>query len=77
MDKESGIRKRSTKGNTRERIRRGGHQQKKITKTAKVRVLYSHYKCSGLKKRRILRLREKILDSRAGKKLETWVEEQN
>jgi hypothetical protein len=33
--------------------------------------------CSGLKKRRILRLREKILDSRAGKKLETWVEEQN
>jgi hypothetical protein len=40
MDKESGIRKRSTKGNTRERIRRGGHQQKKITKTAKVRVLY-------------------------------------
>jgi hypothetical protein len=40
MDKENGNRKRSAKGNIREKIRKGGHKQKKITKTAKVRVLY-------------------------------------
>jgi hypothetical protein len=40
MDQENGNRRRSAKGNIREKIRRGGHKQKKITKTAKVRVLY-------------------------------------
>jgi hypothetical protein len=41
MDKESRIRKRNTKENTREKIRRGGHKQKKITKMAKVRVYWN------------------------------------
>jgi hypothetical protein len=40
MDKENWNRKRSAKGNIREKIRRGVHKQKKITKAAKVTVLY-------------------------------------
>jgi hypothetical protein len=44
------MRKRSTKGNTREKIRREGHKQKKITKAAKVKVLY--WNVAGLRKKK-------------------------
>jgi hypothetical protein len=49
MDKENGNRKRSPKENTREKIRRGGAQAKKIKKMAKVRVLY--WNVAGLRKK--------------------------
>jgi hypothetical protein len=60
MDKKNGNRKR--KGNTREKIRRGGHKQK-ISKTER----------GGFKKkrRRVLRLRETIAMVDL---VETWVE---
>jgi hypothetical protein len=56
MDKESGIRKRNTKGNT----TKGKAQAKTITKTTKVSVLYWNVEGLRKKRRRILGLRETI-----------------
>jgi hypothetical protein len=65
MDKESGIRKRNTKGNT----TKGKAQAKTITKTTKVSVLYWNVEGLRKKRRRILGLRETIWDSGAGREM--------